>query len=99
MTVPGFTVLAVPHFFHPGQRRTSFAEPLLMFTATAPPRLNATTTLGWVLSNSARSEADTAFGLHDGITPFDADRIMSEFMTNGIDQSEVQGGVVYVTEK
>ena len=36
------------------------------------------------------------FSLHEGITPFDADRIMSEFMTNGTDQSEVQGNVVYV---
>ena len=45
------------------------------------------------------AEADTVFGLHDGtITPFDADRIMSEFMTNGPDQSEVQGNVVYVTD-
>ncbi|WP_143392965.1 TerD family protein [Fimbriiglobus ruber] len=44
------------------------------------------------------SGADTVFSLHDGITPFDADRIMSEFMTNGTDQSEVQGNVVYVTE-
>ena len=43
--------------------------------------------------------ADTVFGLHDGtITPFDADRITSEFMTNGTDQSEVQGDVVYVTD-
>jgi hypothetical protein len=45
------------------------------------------------------SEADTVFGMHGGtITPFDADRIMSEFMTNGTDQSEVQGNVVFVTE-
>lgn len=42
------------------------------------------------------AEADTVFGLRDGtITPFDANRIMSEFMTNGIDQSEIQGDVVY----
>ena len=44
------------------------------------------------------AEADTVFSLQDGITPFDADRIMSEFMTNGTDQSEVQGSVVYVTD-
>ena len=44
------------------------------------------------------AEADTVFSLHDGITPFDADRIMSEFMTNGTDQSEVQGNVTYVTD-
>jgi len=44
------------------------------------------------------AEADTVFSLQDGITPFDADRIMSEFMTNGSDQSEVQGSVVYVTD-
>ncbi len=44
------------------------------------------------------ASADTVFGLHDGtITPFDADRIMSEFMTNGTDQSDVQGNVMYVT--
>lgn len=49
-------------------------------------------------SESTRSQADTVFSLHDGITPFDADRIMSEFMTNGTDQSEVQGNVVYVTD-
>ena len=45
-------------------------------------------------AESARGEADTVFSLHDGITPFDADRIMSEFMTNGTDQGEVQGNVV-----
>ena len=49
-------------------------------------------------TGSARAEADTVFSLHEGITPFDADRIMSEFMTNGTDQSEVQDNVVYVTE-
>jgi hypothetical protein len=49
-------------------------------------------------AESARSEADTVFSLHEGITPFDADRIMSEFMTNGTDQSEVQGNVVYGTD-
>jgi hypothetical protein len=38
------------------------------------------------------------FSLHEGITPFDTDRIMSEFMTNGTDQSEVQGNVVYRTD-
>ena len=26
------------------------------------------------------SEADTKFSLHDGITPFDIDKIMSEYM-------------------
>ena len=31
----------------------------------------------------SREEADTVFGLHEGITPFDADRIMSEFMADG----------------
>ena len=49
-------------------------------------------------AESARKEADTVFSLEEGITPFDADRIMSEFMTNGGDQSEVQGDVVYRTE-
>ena len=49
-------------------------------------------------AESGRSEADTVFSLHEGITPFDADRIMSEFMTNGTDQSEVQGNVVYFTD-
>ncbi len=49
-------------------------------------------------AESTRSEADTVFSLHEGITPFDADRIMSEFMTNGTDQSEVQGKVVFVTD-
>ncbi len=38
ITVPGFTVLADPHWFHAGQSRTSRAPPLLMFIATAPPR-------------------------------------------------------------
>ena len=38
ITVPGFTVLAVPHFFHAGQRRTRRASPILMFIATAPER-------------------------------------------------------------
>ena len=47
-------------------------------------------------SEITRNEADTVFSLHEGITPFDADRIMSEFMTNGTDQSEVQGNVVYI---
>ena len=37
ITVSGFTVLAVPHFFHDGQSRTSLATPLLMFMATALP--------------------------------------------------------------
>src|SRR5262249_48970159 len=49
-------------------------------------------------AESARKEADMVFSLHEGITPFDADRIMSEFMTNGRDQSEVQGNVVYRTD-
>ena len=53
ITVPGFTVLAAPHVFQPGQSRTSLAEPLLMFMATAPPRDEPTTTWGWCLSNSA----------------------------------------------
>ena len=47
-------------------------------------------------TESARNDADTVFSLHDGITPFDANRIMSEFMTNGTDQSEVQGNVAYI---
>lgn len=46
---------------------------------------------------ASRKEADTVFSLHDGITPFDANRIMSEFMTNGTDQSEVQGSVIHTT--
>lgn len=49
-------------------------------------------------AESAQSEADTVFSLHDGITPFDTDRIMSEFMTNGTDQGEVQCKVVFVTD-
>ena len=53
ITVPGFTVLAVPYFFQAGQSSTSFASPLSMFMATAPPRLDPTTTWGWCLSNSA----------------------------------------------
>ena len=36
----GFTVLAVPYFFQAGQSSTSFAVALLMFMATAPPRLH-----------------------------------------------------------
>jgi hypothetical protein len=36
--LPGFTVLAEPYFFQAGQSSTSFALPLLMFIATAPPR-------------------------------------------------------------
>jgi hypothetical protein len=48
----------------------------------------------------ASKEADTVFGLFDGtITAFDADKIMSEFMTNGPDQSQVQQpSVVYCTQ-
>lgn len=49
-------------------------------------------------SEATQGEADTVFSQHTGITPFDADRITSEFMTNGPDQSEVQGDVVYRTE-
>lgn len=49
-------------------------------------------------AESSRGEADTVFSLHEGITPFDADRIMSEFMTNGTDQAETQGDVVIVTD-
>jgi hypothetical protein len=41
-----------------------------------------------------RRDADTVFGLYEGITPFDTDRIMSEFMTNGTDQSGVQGNAL-----
>ena len=51
--VPGLTVFAVPHFFQPGHIRTSFASPMLMFMATAPPRDKPTTTWGRCLSNSA----------------------------------------------
>ena len=47
ITVPGFTVLDVPYFFDAGQRRTTFALPLLMFMAAAPPRLDPTITWGW----------------------------------------------------
>ena len=43
----------VPHLFQAGQSRTSFASPLLMFMATAPPLDEPTTTAGWCLSNSA----------------------------------------------
>ena len=53
ITVPGFTVFAVPHFFHAGQRRTNWALLLLrIFMATAPPREEPTITCGWCLSNS-----------------------------------------------
>jgi hypothetical protein len=48
-------------------------------------------------AKSNRVEADTVFSLHEGITPFDVDRIMSEYMTNGSDQSEVQGNPVHIT--
>jgi hypothetical protein len=46
IVVPGFTVLAFPHFFHAGQIKTSLVEPDSKFTATAPPRLDPTTTSG-----------------------------------------------------
>ena len=46
MIVLGFTVVAVPHFFQAGQRRTRGVFPLSMFMATAPPRLEPTTTSG-----------------------------------------------------
>ena len=52
ITVPGFTVVAVPHRFHAGQSNTSVVEPESMFIATAPPRLEPTTTSGRCLSNS-----------------------------------------------
>jgi hypothetical protein len=50
--VPGLTAVAVPYFFHAGQSSTSFAPPLSMFMARAPPRDEPTTTAGWCLSNS-----------------------------------------------
>ena len=53
MTVPGLTVLAVPHLFQPGLRRTSLAEPLFMLMATVPPLDWPTITCGWCLSNSS----------------------------------------------
>ena len=31
---------------------------------------------------ASREEADTVFSMHEGITPFDADKIMSEFLPN-----------------
>ena len=51
--MPDFTVLAVPYFSHAEQSRTSFAPPLSMFMATAPPRLDPTTTCGWCLYGSS----------------------------------------------
>jgi len=45
-------------------------------------------------------EADTVFGLYEGITPFDTDKIMAEFMTNGVDQAPTQEApVVCSTEQ
>lgn len=53
ITVSAFTVLTVPYFFHAGQSSTSLASPLSMFMATAPPRLDPTTTCDRCVSNSA----------------------------------------------
>ena len=58
ITVPGFTVLAVPHFFQAGQSRTSRASPLLMFIATAPPRDEPTTTCRLVLVELGLGDLD-----------------------------------------
>ena len=58
ITVPGFTVLAVPYFFQAGQSRTSFASPLSMFMATAPPRLESDDDLGLVLVELGLGDAD-----------------------------------------
>ncbi len=44
-------------------------------------------------------EAETVFSLREGITPFDADRIMSEFMTNGPNQTDTQAKVVFCTRQ
>jgi hypothetical protein len=46
ITVLALTVLAAAQLFHAGQSRTSLAEPLLIFMATAPPRLDPTTAWG-----------------------------------------------------
>ena len=54
----GFTVFAVPYFFHAGQSRTSFASPLSMFMATAPPRLDPTTTWGWCVVELGLGDSD-----------------------------------------
>jgi hypothetical protein len=40
MTVFGFTVVAVPHRFQAGQRRTRGVSPLSMFIATVGPVRN-----------------------------------------------------------
>ena len=56
--MPGFTVLAVPHFFQAGQSRTSRASPLLMFMATAPPLDEPTTTCGLVLVELVLGDPD-----------------------------------------
>ena len=53
MIVPGFTVVAVPNRFHAGQSRTSGIKSISRFMATAPPRLEPTTTSGRCWSNSA----------------------------------------------
>jgi hypothetical protein len=44
-------------------------------------------------------EADSVFGMDQGLTPFDADTIMAEYMTNGVNQADVQNPVVYCTEQ
>jgi hypothetical protein len=46
ITVFGLTVLVLPHRFQAGQSNTNGVEPKLMFIATAPPRLEPTTTFG-----------------------------------------------------
>ena len=56
--MPGFTVLAVPYFFQAGQSRTSFASPLLMFMATAPPLARSDDDLGPVLVELGLGDAD-----------------------------------------
>ena len=47
-------------FFHAGQSRTNGVSPLSMFIATAPPRLEPTTTSGWPWSYSAWAMATAA---------------------------------------
>jgi hypothetical protein len=72
MTVPAFTVFAVPHFLDAGHRRMSRAPPLSRFMATAPPRDEPTITLGWCLSNSVWAILTASFEIHDKFFPVGA---------------------------
>ena len=70
MTVPGLTVLTVPHRFQAGQSSTIGVEPASRFIATAPPREDPTITSGrcrsysaWAVRTAASKSSSSSAGL------------------------------------